>query len=75
MAKQKPIPATIEIVDLEMAAILRAKTEAERLQIAWGMWRSARDMLRNLLRAEHPGWSQEHVNREAARRLARGTRR
>jgi hypothetical protein len=57
---------TIEVVDPEMAAILRAKSEADRLRIAWGMWRSARDMLRNLLRAEHPDWSEQAIAREVA---------
>lgn len=56
-----------------MALILREKTEAERLAIAWGMWRSARAMLGNLLRAEHRHWSEEEVNREIARRFAHGT--
>ncbi len=64
----------MKAVDPIMAAILRQKTEAERLQIAWGMWKSARDMLRNLLRAQHSGWSNSQVEREVARRLAHGTR-
>ncbi len=63
----------IEVVDWEMAAILRQKTEAERLQIAWGMWRSARSMLQSLLRADHPEWSQDAIDREVARRLSHGT--
>lgn len=63
----------IEAVDPIMADVLRKKTEAERLQIAWGMWRSARDMLRTLLRAQHPEWSQVEVERETARRLSHGT--
>ncbi len=64
---------TIEIVDRDMAAILRTKTEAERLQIAWGMWRSARTMLDNLLRAEHPDWDDRRRQQEVARRLSHGT--
>lgn len=65
---------TIEVIDDAMVAILRQKTEAERLAIAWGMWDSAREMLRNLVRAEHPDWPEEEVNREVARRLAHGSR-
>jgi hypothetical protein len=64
----------VEVVEPDMAAILRQKTEAERLRIAWGMWKSARDMLRHLLRAEHHDWSEAAVQQEAARRLAHGTR-
>jgi Rv0078B-related antitoxin len=66
--------ARIEVVDRAMAAILRGKTEAERLAIGWGMWRSARDMLRNLVRSDHPDWTDAAVHREAARRLAHGAR-
>jgi hypothetical protein len=58
------LTAIIEIVEPAVAEILREKTEAERLAIAWGMWRSARAMLANLLRAEHCHWSEEGVNRE-----------
>jgi hypothetical protein len=63
----------MEVIDPAMVAVLRNKTPAERLAIANGMWRSARDMIRNLLRAEHPDWSQEMVVQEAAKRLLRGT--
>lgn len=61
---------TIEIVDDQMADVLRGKTEAERLAIAWDMWRSARDMIRRLLRDQHPDWTEEEVQAETARRLA-----
>ena len=47
----------IDIIDTASVAIFRQKTEAERLQIAWAMWRSARGMLLNLMRSEHPDWS------------------
>ena len=60
----------IEVVDPAMAAILRDETEAERLAIAWGMWRSARDMLRELVRAKHRDWSEQDIQREVARRLS-----
>ncbi len=64
----------IEAADTRMTEVLRQKSEAERLRIAWGMWRSARDMLRCLLRAEHQEWGEAQVQREVARRLAHGTR-
>jgi hypothetical protein len=64
----------MEIIDPAMVAVLRKKTPAERLAIANGMWRSARDMIRNLLRAEHPEWSQEQVDQETAKRLLHDTR-
>lgn len=63
----------IEIMDRDMARVLAQKTEAERLQIAWGMWRSARNMITNLLRAESPTLSDEEIQREVARRLSHGS--
>lgn len=66
-------PLQVDHIEPEMVRILREKTPAERLAIANGMWRSARDMLRNLLRAEHPEWSDDKVDAAVARRLADGT--
>ena len=63
----------IEIVDREIATILALKTEAERLQIAWGMWRSARNMLTRLVQAENNELSVDEVQTEVSRRLASGT--
>jgi hypothetical protein len=65
-------PGQIEVLDDDMAAILRLKTPAERLAIAHGMWRFARRMIVTNLRAEHPDWDQAAVDREAARRLSHG---
>ena len=63
-------PRRIEVIDDEMVEVLRAKTGAERLRIAFGMWESARRMLTSMLAADHPDWSTEEVRREVARRLA-----
>lgn len=60
----------IEVMDDEMAAVLRAKSGAERLQIAFGLFESARRMLTSMLAADHPDWSEERLRREVARRLA-----
>ncbi len=65
-------PTTLEVVDDEMARVLRAKTGAERLQIAFGLYSSARRMLLSALRAEHPDWDDDRIRREAARRLSHG---
>ena len=61
-----------EIVDRDMAQVLAGKTEAERLEISRGMWRSAVRMMTRILRAEHPDWTEEEIGREVARRVARG---
>ena len=63
-------PRRIEVLGDEIVESLRAKTGAERLQIAFGMWESARCMLASMLAADHPDWSEEKVHREVAKRLA-----
>jgi hypothetical protein len=60
------------MVDDAMAAILRRKTEAERLAIAFGMWDFAQQMIRANLAAEHPDWTAEQIQRETARRMSPG---
>lgn len=59
----------IESLDPRMVEALRGMTERRRLDIAWGMWRSARNMIENLQRAEHPEWTQQEVVIAARRRL------
>jgi Rv0078B-related antitoxin len=68
----RPLPKTLEVMDDEMAKVIRAKTGAERLQIASGMYSSARRMLISHLRTEHPDWDEPRVIGEAARRLSHG---
>ena len=63
----------MEMLDEAMVAVLRAKTPAERLAIANGMWRSARRMIEAMLRREHPDWSAEDLQRAVATRMSHGT--
>jgi len=63
---------SIEIIDDLMADILRRKSPAERLAIANGMWRFARNMLQATIEREHPDWTFDQVNRLVARRLSHG---
>jgi hypothetical protein len=65
-------PLNVEVMDDAMAAVLRAKSPAERLAIANGMWRSARRMIEAILRAERPDWSDDRIRREVARRMSHG---
>ncbi|MGH9381807.1 MAG: hypothetical protein ACRD2Z_14500 [Thermoanaerobaculia bacterium] len=46
--------------------------QSQRLAIASGMFRSAREMLLSHLRAEHPEWSEERIRRESTHRLSHG---
>jgi hypothetical protein len=65
-------PLNVEVMDDAMADVLRAKSPAERLAIANGMWRSARRMIEAILRAEQPDWSDDEIRREVARRMSHG---
>ncbi len=62
----------VEVIDDEMARILRAMTCADRLRIASGMYAAARRMLLSSLAAEHPEWEPGRVQDETARRLSHG---
>ena len=66
-------PGRIEVLDDAMAAVLRRKSEAERLAMAWRMWHFARDMIGHMLRAEHGDWDDQQIQRETARRLSHGS--
>ena len=69
---RRKVPKKFEMIEPEMVPILQAKTESERLAISWGMWRSARSMLFNILRSEHPEWTEIDVKHEIARRMGYG---
>ena len=69
MTPRQPV---VEIIDEMMVDLLRRKTPAERLNIASGMWESARVMIRGVLRQEHPEWSDEMIVQEIARRISHG---
>ena len=57
----------------EMVSILSAKTEAERLKIAWGMWRSAQRMIRRIVESENPELSSIEQDKIVSTRMSHGT--
>lgn len=63
---------TDEILSDEMAAVLRAKTPAERLAIAFGMWRFARQLIERTARTQHPEWNDADVQSQVSRRMSHG---
>jgi hypothetical protein len=62
----------IESVDEAMVEIYKSKTPKERLQIAFGLWRSAKIILFNNLRSLHPEWDLERIKNEVAKRISHG---
>ncbi|MFA4873740.1 MAG: hypothetical protein WC956_06190 [bacterium] len=63
----------IEVLDDISAQILRAKTPFERLCIADGMVRFARELVGAFLRSQHPDWNEAAVQAEVVKRLSHGT--
>jgi Rv0078B-related antitoxin len=65
-------PKRYEIMDDQMAQIMRAKTPGEKLAIAESLWRMARGLIRGKLRQDNPKWSEAEIDRETARRMSGG---
>ena len=61
-----------EILDDQMAEILRQKTDLQRLRSVDGFWRAARAILRAAIVTEHPDWDSDRVVLEIARRISNG---
>jgi hypothetical protein len=59
----------IEVIDRAYAAVLAAKTPAERLAAADSAHRAARVMIRSVVQQLHPDWTDEERHREFLRRL------
>ena len=62
-----------EMVDDDMAHVLRSKTGGERLRIASDMFATARRMIGSHLAAQHPDWSAEQIQKEISRRVSHGS--
>lgn len=59
----------MEVVDDDMAAVLRQKSAGERLQIADRMWIGARSVIRASILSQHPTWTADEVNRAIVKRV------
>lgn len=66
MAKREPV---IEVIDDDMAEVLRRKTPAERLAATHAMWRVAYHRTLNTLRFQHPDWDEGQIRMEMNRRM------
>ena len=62
-----------DVIQPVMVRVLAAKSEAERLQLAWGMWRSAFRMVQRIVAMELPELSAEEQQQVVARRMSHGT--
>ena len=64
---RKTPPEKIEMIDDEMARVIRAKSGAQRLRMASRMYENVRQMLLAHLRSQHADWSDQQLVRESAR--------
>ncbi len=66
-------PLRIEVIDRTYAAILAAKTPAERAAMMNDCHRSARIFLAAGERMRHPEWSEDEVAGAVSARISHGT--
>ncbi len=66
MSTRQPV---VETMDTMMVEVMRNKTPAERLAIAFRMWENARTMITESVRKMHPDWSDDEVEQEIAARM------
>lgn len=62
----------IEVIDDDMCALLKKKSSFERLEIAFGLWRSAKIQLSNYIQSKHPEWDEERIRQEIVKRMSHG---
>lgn len=62
----------IEVIDDDMCALLKKKSSLERLEIAFGLWRSAKIQLFNSIQSKHPEWDEEKIRQEIVKRMSHG---
>jgi hypothetical protein len=62
-------PRNIEVIEDDLAEILRQKTPAERIAMAADANETARIITAAGIRHCHPEWSEQQVQREVARRM------
>lgn len=62
----------IEVIDDEMAEILKQKKPAERIGIGFNLWVSSVKMLSIYLKKKYPDWTEAQIKKELARRFSHG---
>ncbi|MDB5343652.1 MAG: hypothetical protein JWP89_2029 [Schlesneria sp.] len=67
-------PRRIELLDPEVVAMLKAKSPAEKLGMAFEMQNLARRVLFSRIRSQHPEWTQPEIDDAVAQRMNRGER-
>jgi hypothetical protein len=66
-------PKRIEVVDDEVAAVLRSKTHAQRVEMVFQAGALARTLMEAGARSRHPDWDLDKIRREVARLWLHGS--
>lgn len=61
----------IEVLDDEVAEVLRQKTPAERVAMTFDCNRTMRLLIEGSIRTLHPDWDNQKISAEVARRMLR----
>lgn len=61
-----------DTLDDAMIAVLRVKTERERLEMGFALWHFARDLMWKAVATEHGNWAKEQIQHEVAKRMSHG---
>lgn len=56
-------PPSIDTVDDQTVEVLRQRGAPGRLEIAFGMWRSTREIITAILESQHQDWSRDLLSR------------
>jgi hypothetical protein len=67
-------PFRIEVIDDEMAAILRTKSPAEKVAMICAANRTARLLAAAGVRYSHPDWNEVQVQAEVVKRVCHGAK-
>src|SRR5688572_7114620 len=71
--RQAVDPRNIEVIDDELAQVLRDKTPAERVEMIGAANRTARLLAAAGIRYNHPDWDEAQIQAEVIRRVCGGT--
>jgi hypothetical protein len=69
----RALPTQIESMDPALAAVLRTKTPAEKIEMVAAANRTARLLAAAGVRLLHPDWNESRVQAEVIRRVSGGT--
>ena len=66
-------PNKLEVIDDDLAEVLRTKSPAEKIQMIGDANRTARLLAAAGVRFQHPDWNDSQVHTEVLRRVCGGT--